>query len=187
MNTLSGQIEQLLHIIEVSIILAGFAAMVATFQSRKVESITRGHVVSLAMIVYISLFSALLAAFSLSLLNFHIEAGYVWSTSSSLMGIATTGFIVYLWKKRHFKFVSIIMRFTYYALFGIASFVVIISTLNAAGIFFEREFGPYFLSYICNLFFVGFAFARLLMRPLWKSVDIKEKNRTQTERGKARR
>ncbi|WP_444893219.1 hypothetical protein ACJJIE_00975 [Microbulbifer sp. TRSA001] len=174
MEKLSVQIDQLLVIIEISIVLAGFAAMVATFQSRRIESISRGHVVSLAMIVYISLFSALLAAFSLALLNFRIDAGYVWSTSSSLMGIATTGFIVYLWKKRHFKFVSIVMKVAYYGLFSIASSVVIVSTLNATGIFFEREFGPYFLAYICNLFFVGFAFARLLMRPLWKAVEAKK-------------
>ncbi|MCO1334940.1 hypothetical protein MO867_11380 [Microbulbifer sp. OS29] len=174
MDNLSAQIDQLLAIIEISIVLAGFAAMVATFQSRKMEGISRGHVVSLAMIVYISLFSALLAAFSLTLLNFRIEASYVWSISSCLMGVATTGFIVYLWKKRHFKFVSTIMRITYYGLFVIASSVVVISTLNVAGIIFEREFGPYFLAYICNLFFVGFAFARLLMRPLWKAVETKE-------------
>ncbi|QFT54233.1 hypothetical protein [Microbulbifer sp. THAF38] len=187
MDKLSGQIDQLLHIIEIAIVLAGFAAMVATFQSRKVETITRGHVVSLAMIVYISLFSALLSAFSLALLNFHLKPGYVWSISSALMGVATTGFIVYLWKKRHFKFVSTIMRLTYYGLFGIACFVVIISALNAAGIFFEREFGPYFMAYICNIFFVGFAFARLLMRPLWKSVEKKEAKQPHSERLRRRR
>jgi hypothetical protein len=187
MDTLPGQIEQLLHIIEVSIILAGFAAMVATFQSRKMESISRGHVVSLAMIVYISLCSALLSAFSLALLNFHVEARYVWSISSSIMGIATMGFIVYLWKKRHFKFVSPVMKFTYYGLFAIASSIVIISTLNATGIVFKRGFGPYFLAYICNLFFVGFAFARLLMRPLWKSVEKKESSQLHSARLRKRR
>ena len=48
------QIDQLLTIAEISFALAGFAGVIATFQFRQQERVTRGQAISLSMIVNIS-------------------------------------------------------------------------------------------------------------------------------------
>ncbi len=166
--------EQLIVALESCIVLAGFAAIVGTLQPKKGRNITKGRIVSLAMIIYISLVNALLAGFTLALSNFDISEQSLWSASSAAMSLATTFSIIYLWQKKRLKSVSIAAKITYFLLFGFAGTMVFINLLNAFGIIFNKEFAPYFLSFIFNLFVVGYAFSRLLMRPLWEVVRENE-------------
>ncbi|WP_444941144.1 hypothetical protein ACJJI3_00730 [Microbulbifer sp. ZKSA004] len=176
------ELDQLIVVLECCIILAGFAAIVGTLQPTKGRNLGKGRIVSLAMIIYISLINALLAAFTLTLSNFDLADRTLWSLSSFAMSVATSFSIGYLWIKKRLKSISIIAKITYFLLFGIAGSVVIINIMNALGIVFNKEYGPYFLSFVCNLFVVGYAFSRLLMRPLWVAVKENELGRTGKEK-----
>ncbi|WP_444921596.1 hypothetical protein ACJJID_04065 [Microbulbifer sp. CnH-101-G] len=168
------EIDQLIIALESCIVLAGFAAIVGTLQPKKTRKITKGRIVSLAMIIYISLVNALLAAFTLILSNFGISDQNLWSLSSFAMSAATTFSIIYLWIKKRLKTVSKAAKITYFLLFGLAGTMVLVNLLNALGIGFNKEYGPYFLSFVLNLFIVGYAFSRLLMRPMWEVVRENE-------------
>ncbi|WP_445357527.1 hypothetical protein ACJJIC_17590 [Microbulbifer sp. ANSA002] len=164
------EMSQIIVTLESCVVLAGFAAIVGTLQPKKTRRITKGRIVSLAMIIYISLVNALLAAFTLILANFGISDQTLWSASSFAMSLATAFSITYLWIKKRLRTVSKVAKIIYFALFGGAGCMVIINLLNAFGLGFNREYGPYFLSFVFNLFIVGYAFTRLLMRPLWAVV-----------------
>ncbi|AWF82126.1 hypothetical protein BTJ40_15515 [Microbulbifer sp. A4B17] len=168
------ELDQLIVVLECCIILAGFAAIVGTLQPQKGRNLSKGKIVSLAMIIYISLINALLAAFTLTLSNFDLSDRTLWLISSIAMSAATSFSIGYLWVKKRLRSVSLVAKITYFFLFGIAGSVVLINMMNALGIIFDREYAPYFLSFVCNLFVVGYAFSRLLMRPLWAVVREKE-------------
>ncbi|WP_444884215.1 hypothetical protein [Microbulbifer sp. PSTR4-B] len=175
------EMNQIIVALESCIVLAGFAAIVGTLQPKKNRKITKGRIVSLAMIIYIGLVNALLAAFTLTLANFGISDQTLWSTSSFAMFLATTFSISYLWIKKRLKTVSRAAKIIYFALFGGAGTMAFINLLNAFGIGFNREYGPYFLSFVFNLFVVGFAFSRLLMRPLWEVVRENELQRARKQ------
>ncbi|MCO1334939.1 hypothetical protein MO867_11375 [Microbulbifer sp. OS29] len=168
------ELDQLIVVLECCIILAGFAAIVGTLQPKKGRNVTKGRIVSLAMIIYISLVNALLASFTLALSNFDISDNSLWAASSAAMSLATTFSIIYLWVKKRLKSISIVAKIIYFILFGLAGSVVFMNILNTLGIIFNREYAPYFLSFVCNLFVVGYAFSRLLMRPLWEVVKENE-------------
>jgi hypothetical protein len=122
------------------------------------------------MIVYISLVAALFCAVPLVLINFEVNERITWAISSGLMGINISIFIFYVWRNTRLVALHPVSRIIYIAFFLAAVILVAMNTLNALGIIFNREYGPYFLSYVFCLFLVGFNFARLLLRPLWKAV-----------------
>ena len=49
--------------------------------------------------------------------------------------------------------------------------------LNANGLAFDREPGPVVLGISFGLAYVGYLFARLLLRPLWRVVHTQESER----------
>ena len=147
--------------------------------------VTRGHVLALAMIVYISLVGALFCAVPLVLINFEVDERTTWAISSGLMGINISVFIIYIWRNTHLVTLHPISRLIYTAFFVAAVILVVMNTLNAFGVVFNQEFGPYFLSYVFCLFLVGFNFARLLLRPLWKTVNKLESDEKNLRESKA--
>lgn len=128
------------------------------------------------MIVYISLVAALFCAVPLVLINFEVNERTTWAISSGLMGVNISVFIIYVWRNTRLVTLHPISRLVYIAFFVAAVILVVMNTLNALGVVFDREYGPYFLSYVFCLFLVGFNFARLLLRPLWKAVKQLESN-----------
>ena len=169
-----SEIEQLLTIAEVSVALAGFAGIVATFQFRQQVNVYRGHVLALSMIVNISLVGALFSVLPLVFLNYDMPEQDVWALCSALMGVNISCFIVYVWKTTRLNSLPLTTRAIFIVFFLMAFAVVIANFMNAAGFIFHRQFGTYFISFIFCFFLVGYNFSRLLMLPLWKQVRQQE-------------
>ncbi len=60
------------------------------------------------------------------------------------------------------------------ALFGVAAILFVSNALNVANFVFHREPGPYIAGIVFGLGLVGYMFARLLLRPLWRVVREQE-------------
>ena len=168
--------DQLLTFAEISIALAGFAGIVATFQSRQQGGITPGRVLDLWMIVNISLAGAFASALPLVMQNFGMQEPNVWAVCSGLMAVNQSVFTYFLFRRTRLRYVAFFTRLLYLFLYLVSLGFILINILNAAGLVFTREFGPYFVTIIFNFVIVGMSFSRLLMRPLWKT--IQEEKRT---------
>ena len=166
--------DQLLTFAEISIALAGFAGIIATFQFKKEEHISRGRVLDLSMIVNISLLCAFMSVFPLALLNFGITERAVWAFCSSVAGILWLGVILFILRNMNADNVAKPLRILFAFLFIYSSSTAVILFLNAFGIIFNQEFGPYFAAFILAFFMVCFNFSRLLMHPLWKALRKQE-------------
>ena len=164
------QIDQLLTIAEISVALAGFAGVIATFQFRQNDRVKHGHAISLSMIVNISLVGAFFAALPIGLLNFGIDESQVWSISSFLFGINQIIFIIYIYRNMTLDLLDTPIRILFASFFIIGTLIAIANFLNSLGIGFSRVYGPIFLTFLFNFALVGFIFSRLLMYPIWKSV-----------------
>lgn len=169
-----NEIDQLLTMAEVSVALAGFAGIVATFQFRQQNKVYRGHVVALSMIVNISLVGGFFAVLPLIFLNYDMPEQDVWALCSALMGVNIFGFIVYLWKRARLNSLPPTTRVIIIGFFLTALGVAIANVMNAAGFIFHRQFGTYFISFVFCLSLVGYNFSRLLMFPLWKLIHRQE-------------
>ncbi len=164
-------IDQLLTIAEIALTLAGFAGIIATFQFQNGSSLSRGRVLSLALIVYISLVGTFFAVLPIVLLNFGLPEKSVWAGCSALMAINISAFIVYIWRRTDTNHLSGPIRSFYGASFLLASAVVIANIMNCIPGLFDGEYSIYFVNFVFFLFLVGFYFSRLLLHPLWKAVD----------------
>ena len=160
--------------IEVSVAFAGFAGIIATFQNRDDARIDRGHVVGLTMIVNFSLMGAFFCAFPLLLSVFRIEEATIWSINSALQCIYTLNRMYYI----HVNMSVVALRRSTQLLFrmlqGVSSVIAVALALNAANRVFHREPGPSIAAISFGLGLVGFMFARLLLRPLWRMVHEQE-------------
>ena len=160
--------------IEVSVAFAGFAGIIATFQNRDEATIDRGHVVGLTMIVNFSLFGAFFCALPLALSVFRIEEATIWSINSGLQCIYTLNRMNYIHQNMSVVALKRTTRLLFRMLQGGASFVVVALALNAANLVFHRGPGPSITAIFFGLGLVGFMFARLLLRPLWRVVREQE-------------
>lgn len=167
--------DQLLVIAQISIALAGFAGIIATFQFKDDKNVSRGHVLALGMVVNISLVGAFFSALPLALLNFEIRDELVWTICSTLMAINLTVFTLYIYKRARLDTVDMRSRIVFVSFFVLSAVVVTFNTLNALGIGFDREFAPYLLSFFFSFFLVCYNFSRLLMRPLWRQIHKRER------------
>jgi len=164
------QLDQLLTIAEISVALAGFAGVVATFQFRQNNRVTRGQAISLSMIVNISLVGAFFAALPIGLINAGLDEPRVWSVSSLLMGINQFLFAAYLYRNSALGSLGPLVRKLYVLFFIISTGIGISLLMNGLGLIFNKVFAPIFFTFLFNFALVGFTFSRLLMYPLWKSV-----------------
>jgi hypothetical protein len=67
---------------------------------------------------------------------------------------------------------SVRILFSSFPVVGMA--LVVVNFLNAFGILFDHEVGPFLVIIIFSLSLVCYNFSRLLMRPLWKMVEQRE-------------
>lgn len=169
-----NEIEQLLTIAEVSVALAGFAGIVATFQFRQQVNVNRGHALALSMIVNISLVGALFAVLPMVFMNYGVAEKDVWSICSALMGINISIFILYVWRTTRLNSLPIQTRIIFSSFFAMAFAIVCANFMNSAGLMFDHEFGTYFISFVFCFFLVGYNFSRLLMLPLWRQIHRQE-------------
>ena len=166
--------DQLLTLAEISIALAGFSGVIATFQFEKKAHLSRGHVISLSLIVIISLAAAFCSVLSLVLLNFGFGEPAVWTISSVINAVFWLSGVVYTIRNMHMDTVPLPTRILFSFLIGLAILASIANFLNAFGIIFNREFGPFFATFLLGFFVVLYSFSRLLLHPLWKVVHKQE-------------
>lgn len=166
--------DQLLTFAEISVALAGFAGIIATFQFKQQKRISRGQVLDLSMIVNISLLCAFMSVFPLALLNFGFAERMVWAFCSALGGFLWLAFIIFIIQNMGTNTVSTSLRILFAFLFVYSTATSVILFLNAFGIIFHQEFAPFFCAFILAFFMVCFNFSRLLLHPLWKALRKQE-------------
>jgi hypothetical protein len=167
-------IDNLLTIAEIAVALAGFAGIIATFQLGQIEHISRGRVLALWMVVNISLGVGLFSLLPLGLINFGFEDGVVWAISSTLIAIVSIIEVPFIIRNMNLQRENYSVRIVFYSIELVGFVLVVVNFLNALGIVFHREFGPFLAIIIYSLFLVGWNFSRLLMQPLWKMVEERE-------------
>jgi hypothetical protein len=158
--------------IEVSVALAGFSGVVATFQDRDAATMARGDVVGLTIIVNFSLMGAFFCALPLILSVFRVDAAAIWSINSALQCVYVLNRMHYV----HQNMNTVAWRTSTRRLFrmvqAVSAIVALALALNAAGQVFHREPGPSIAALFFGLGLVGFMFARLLLRPLWRALRL---------------
>ncbi len=160
--------------IEVSVALAGFAGIVATFQNKGVATMDRGDVVGLTIIVNFGLVGAFFCALPLVLSIFRVGGATIWSINSALQCVYMLNRMHYIHKNMSVVTLRRSTRRLFRGFQGLSGFVVIVLALNVAGWVFHREPGPSIAALFFGLGLVGFMFARLLLRPLWRAVRATE-------------
>ncbi|MEP4484980.1 MAG: hypothetical protein ABJ013_05085 [Halioglobus sp.] len=165
-----SEVDQLLTIAEVSVALAGFAGIVATFQFRQQVRINQGHVLALSMIVNVSLVGAFFAVLPLIFLNYGMAENRVWSLCSGLMAVNIAIFMVFIMRTQRISLLPTPVKLIYLLFYAAAVAVVLANLANALGLVPGNQFGTYFISFVYCFFLVGYNFSRLLMLPLWKKI-----------------
>ncbi len=160
--------------IEVSVALAGFAGVIATFQFRDGAGINRGHMVALTIIVNFSLMCAFFSVLPplLSILRF--EDATIWLIGSALLCIYIPNRMYRIHRNMSVVALRRSTQLVFRALFGVAALLFVLNALNVANQVFHREPGPYIAAIVFGLGMVGYLFARLLLRPLWRVVRDQE-------------
>jgi len=160
--------------IEASIALAGFAGLVASYQITDIAKIRRSNVTALNVIVLYSLLSGLSCAIALVLYAFGFADELWWTLNSIIMAAL---FVVSM------TIISIRMKsvvgskkawYLYLALQGIGCLFPLALVLNAVGLVFHQEPGPFFAALTYALSTSGYMFYRLILRPLWRLVSLRE-------------
>jgi hypothetical protein len=160
--------------VEVSIALAGFAGVIATYQINDVTRVRRSVVGALTVIVQYSLLAALVCAIPLLLHTFGVKGGTLWVISSVIgaifMACAAYG------SARSMR--GAIAKKSSWLLFvllqGLGALVTLAMILNAVDLVFHREPGPVVAGIIYALSVAGYMFSRLLLLPLWRIVHEQE-------------
>ena len=160
--------------IEVSVALAGFAGIVATFQNKDGATVSRGDAVGLTIIVNFSLMGAFFCALPLVLVVFRVGEAAIWAINSALQCVYMLNRMYYI--HRHMTAVALreSTRRLFRVIQGVSALVAVALALNAGNQVFHREPGPSIAALFFGLGLVGFMFARLLLRPLWRVVHDQE-------------
>jgi hypothetical protein len=163
-------LEMFALLVEVSIALAGFAGIIATFQYGGEIMVRRGPVAALTVIVQLSLLTALLASLPLLFHTFGLRDEDLWGTCSAI-GVPLGFGIMYSIDS---KMRPALSKRRFWLIYGtvqtISLLLVIGLFLNTVNIIFHREPGPYMLAGVFLPCFAGYMFFRLLLNPLWKRV-----------------
>ena len=160
--------------IEVSVALAGFAGIVATFQFRDQAEVRRGDLVGLTMLVSFSLMAAFFCALPLVLAVFQLAATTIWSVSSALAAVYLLYSMYYVHRSMSPVRMKVRTRVLFRTFQGAACLLAVMNVLNAANLGFHREPGPHVASLVYGLGLVAYMFVRLLLRPLWRAVHEQE-------------
>lgn len=170
-------IEQLFVITEISVALAGFAGIIATFQSSETQR-KRGHAIGLAMMVNVSLIDAGFCLFAIMLINIGLSDQMVWTIASGAMGVNYVLVMVYI-----IRFQMKGMNRRNRTVLGITLLLSVPNTVigalcfaNAFHIGFAGIYEIFYLSIIFPVYVVGFMFSRMLMRPVWRSIKKLEQD-----------
>lgn len=167
--------DQLLLITEVSVALAGFAGVVAAFQHREGTPASRGETLGIAMMVNIGLVAACFYLLPQVLTGLGVSLHLSWRISSGLMFLNYLVFYYYIIRNmRGVKVRKASSKLVYSALYFMGLVFLVVNAMNALTFGFEGVRGPFFASLVLPLVVAGYMFARLVLRPLWRSVRLHE-------------
>jgi len=166
--------DQLLTLADVSVALAGFVGIILTFQIRQQKYISRGRAVSLTLIVFVSLAAAFCTVLPVALMNFGVEDKNIWPISC-IVGAAfwLTG-LIFTMRNMKLEEDGPTSRIIFRALLFIVAAFIVVLLMNAVGIVFKQEYGPYFAAFIFGFGLVLYDFSRLLLHPIWKIIRKRE-------------
>jgi len=168
-------INQLIIVIQISISLAGFSGIVASFQYREGTKITRGDTLGLVLLVNMSLVATFFSVLPIVLFNFSVRENSVWGICSMLMAANYTVFLYYiLGRLKHVKVKRNITKIIHSLWTIFCVVIIILNIFNSLGIILHREYPPYFVSLLLPLIVAGYLFARLVSRPLWRAIRLQE-------------
>ena len=163
--------DQLLIVTEVSVALAGFAGVVSAYQYKEGAHLRRGDALGIAMMVNIGLVDGFFSVLPLILFGLGLSEVLSWKVSSALMAANYLVFATYI--ARNMRGVTVrklVAKLIYAALYLSGLLIFFVNVANAVGIGYHGEQGPFFLSLVLPLVIAGYMFARLVLRPLWRSV-----------------
>jgi len=163
--------DQLLTIAEISVALAGFAGIIATFQFGRQTHVSRGYALSLSLVIIISMAAIVCSVLPLALINFGFEGPSIWSISSFVGGLFWLTGSIFTFRNMSVRNFSLANRMLFVALLTLAVVSSIANFLNAFGIVFDQEYGPYFAAFLFGFFLVLFNFSRILLIPVWAGVN----------------
>jgi hypothetical protein len=159
---------------EVAVALAGFAGIIATFQFRDGKKIRRAELVGLNIIVTTALIDTFACIVPLVLLTYGIKESTVWGLSSCIFAIPSAILlyrVVTDLKGAVRKKAIVAYHVALQTLIGVAILILI---LNATGVIFDREAGPYITSVVAGMFMCGLMFSQLLLYPLQRRLREQE-------------
>ncbi|HDZ08998.1 hypothetical protein [Pseudohongiella sp.] len=167
--------DQLLTITQVSVALAGFAGVVSAYQHKQEAHVRRGDALGIAMMVNIGLVDAFFSVLPVMLFGLGFSEVLTWKMSSALMAANYVVFFAYIFRNmRRIKVKKLSSKLAYAALYLSGLLFFCLNLANTFGIGYQGVSGPYFVSLILPLIIAGFMFARLVLRPLWRSVKDSE-------------
>ncbi len=159
---------------ELSMALAGFAGIIATFQFRDREKIRRADAVGLSIIVVYSLLAALQCSVILILSVIGISEPALWATASVLVAFFSAynlyGFSRNMKGAIRNKRLLGVMWMTQW----VTVVIFIVNILNAADTVFHRTPGPFLVGVAWGLGLAGWMFSRLLLVPIWRALYKQE-------------
>lgn len=163
--------DQLLTLAEISVALAGFAGIIATFQFGKQTAVSRGYALSLSIVIIISMAAVVCSVLPLALINFGFEGRSIWAISSFVGGLFWLAGSIFTFRNMSVRKFGLANRIFFIALLTLAVVSSIANFLNAFGIVFDQEYGPYFAAFLFGFFLVLYNFSRILLIPVWAGVD----------------
>ena len=160
--------------IEAAIALAGFAGVIATYQTGEGNRLRRGNVAAVTVITRCSLLVGFACAMVLLLQTFGFQGPMLWAVSSAVGAAMMASVAVSIARSMQGETYKGLSRLLYVSLQSLGALVVVALVLNAAGVVFEREPGPFIAAAVYGLSLAGIMFSRLLLRPLWQMVHEME-------------
>jgi hypothetical protein len=159
---LTGE-SALLTTAEVAVAFAGFASVVTVFRRREDGVWAPQDVLRFQLMITASLSVVFFALLPFAISFFDASEPRVWSCGSGALGVYLL-LICALFARRTLSLTSGAALVPYISWFFLASGMVVIAllVLNTAGLFLEREIGPYFVGLLYLLLLASVSFARML-------------------------
>jgi len=167
-------VDVLILCAEVSVSLAGFAGIVATFQFRNDKKVKRAELVGLTIIVNTALLDTLACIIPLVLFTYGIKETTVWGLSSGIIAILAAMILYKVNRELRGRVRRKSIAVYYGSLQAIIGLAILAMLLNATGFIFHREPGPFITGVVAGMSMCGLMFARLLLYPLWRRLGEQE-------------
>jgi hypothetical protein len=151
---------------EVSVSLAGFAGIVATFQFRDGKKVNPIELAGLTIIVNVALLDTFSAIVPLVLFSYGLKETTVWGLSSGIIAILAAMLLYKVSRDISGKIRRKSLVVYYGFLQVMMGMAVILVALNSMGIVFHRTPGPFITCVVAGMSLCGLMFARMLIHPL---------------------